>query len=269
MNILTLRVNRWHDARSLADGFKGWRFRGQQDASWALSTTLQRVGHEADPGLLTRHEQRIIEDFQRRAHHFVPDPPPLERLLEWTALMQHYGGPTRLIDFTTSFYVAAFFAVEKASTECAIWCVHRSALSRALMRRLEIDVASHGMALKKNDETLHDSQILHRMSTFAESVFKQPERNFPHVIVEVQPFRLNERLAVQQGLFLCPLSLEVSFLKSLATTFGLSHSTFEDTQAEEYQEAIHTPEILNDTTVVKLLLPSAVQKDALQEVSVR
>ena len=33
--------------------------------------------------------------------------------LEWLALMQHYGAPTRLLDFTRSPYVACFFALEE------------------------------------------------------------------------------------------------------------------------------------------------------------
>ena len=33
--------------------------------------------------------------------------------LEWLALMQHYGTPTRLLDFTRSPYVACYFALEE------------------------------------------------------------------------------------------------------------------------------------------------------------
>lgn len=139
-SILTLRLSNWHDARLLADELQGWTFRGQEDASWALSTKLQRA---ALPGrgsiMLTGAEEQIIEQFQRRAHHFLPDTPPLENLIDWMALIQHYGGTTRLLDFTKSFYVAAFFAVERAATECAIWCIDHYQLLLALKRFLKAE----------------------------------------------------------------------------------------------------------------------------------
>src|SRR5258708_38779715 len=105
MNVLTLRLNTWREARILADELTGRRFRGQQDASWLLSTLLQRAGQQGQQTclLLPKIEEQIIEEFQRRAHHYLPDPPPLESLIEWMAMIQHFGGPTRLLDFTSSF----------------------------------------------------------------------------------------------------------------------------------------------------------------------
>ena len=98
MNVLTLRVNTWLEARVLADELSsGWIFRGQRDASWPLITALQRAGQQGQENnfLLPQIEQQITETFQRRAHHFLSDAPPLKNLIEWLALIQHFGGPTR------------------------------------------------------------------------------------------------------------------------------------------------------------------------------
>jgi hypothetical protein len=258
MNVLTLRVNTWQEARILADELQGWTFRGQQDASWLLSSTLQRAEHQdgSTSVILTSIEQHLIEEFQRRAHHFLPDPPPLEDLIDWMALIQHFGGPTRLLDFTKSFYVAAFFAVERASTECAMWCVNHYALFKGLGRFFNIDMEK---------SVLPYWQVSHRAAAVAQEQIKANPHSFEKFIFEVQPFRLNQRLAVQQGLFLCPLSPDVPFMESLAATFTLPPSVFADAKTEELRPPYEIKKLNDEVAVIKLLLPPAIQHDVLQD----
>ncbi len=46
--------------------------------------------------------------------------------LEWLSIMQHFGAPTRLLDFTYSIYIALYFAIEHMNQEeySAIWCIN-------------------------------------------------------------------------------------------------------------------------------------------------
>src|SRR5882724_6659024 len=92
-SVLTLRLNSWLQARALADVLHGWSFRGQQDASWPLNSALQRAAEEegSTTVLLTGIEEEMIEEFQRTAHLFVTDPPRAENLIDWMALIQHFG----------------------------------------------------------------------------------------------------------------------------------------------------------------------------------
>lgn len=48
--------------------------------------------------------------------------------MEWLALMQHFGAPTRVLDITKSSYVAAYFAIEDATAgdDCAVWAINES-----------------------------------------------------------------------------------------------------------------------------------------------
>ena len=41
--------------------------------------------------------------------------------------MQHHGAPTRLIDFTWSPYVAAFFALERTLADGVVWAMNPGA----------------------------------------------------------------------------------------------------------------------------------------------
>lgn len=257
--VLTLRLNNWRDARILADELHGWTFRGQQDATWALSTTLQRAA--LSPGssiMLTGAEEQMIEQFQRRAHHFLPDSPPLDNVIDWMALIQHYGGTTRLLDFTKSFYVATFFAIEKATSECAVWCIDHYALYLALKRYLDLP-----------EHTFWPHwQTLHLTAKFVQEKLKIEKRKgfcLERFVFEVQPFKLNERLVVQQGVFLCPLSVDTPFVESLAATFGLSSADFDNSEIQEFKLEGGLRDFLKDTVAIKILLPIAIHHDVLQD----
>src|ERR1051325_10040142 len=122
---VTVKVNSWKDARNVQSDLQGWRFRGHTVSSWRLSSRLEReakqVGCEIDK--LANRERWILREFRRRAHHYLTNLPDENQLIEWLALIQHHGGPTRLLDFSYSFYVAAFFAMEFATGDAAIWAI--------------------------------------------------------------------------------------------------------------------------------------------------
>ena len=61
--------------------------------------------------------------FRRAYYQYAQHIPASESVIEWISLMQHHGAPTRLLDFTYSIYVAAYFALESADSDCAVWAV--------------------------------------------------------------------------------------------------------------------------------------------------
>jgi hypothetical protein len=62
--------------------------------------------------------------FQKKAHLFLTHIPERSDTFQWLALMQHHGAPTRLLDFTWSRHVAAFFALERTTKRAAVWAVN-------------------------------------------------------------------------------------------------------------------------------------------------
>ena len=71
-----------------------------------------------------QREERAIRIFRRKAHVYLSDKSVLVDDLRCLAMMQHHGAPTRLLDFTKSPFVAAFFALEKAGGPAAVYALN-------------------------------------------------------------------------------------------------------------------------------------------------
>ncbi len=85
-----------------------WVFRGQ-GRQWPLRPSVGRLGT-----YLPEKEVQLFREFQRAALPMV-DRSQLTNDWDWLALAQHFGLPTRLIDWSTNALVAAFFASERSA----------------------------------------------------------------------------------------------------------------------------------------------------------
>ena len=87
-------------------------WRGQTDHRWGVTSSLSRlsdtptVSTDAD---LRNAELQLIKEAKRWVTSLIVTP---TSELEWLALLQHMGVPTRLIDFTPNPLIATFFASE-------------------------------------------------------------------------------------------------------------------------------------------------------------
>lgn len=117
-------------------GRRSWIYRGHGKTSttpdaidpYALQSTLWRYLKVHHPKILKTswypREKTSLTRFQKIAHLHLTHLPADRDQLTWLALMQHYGAPTRLIDFTSNPAVALFFALRDASPGGDPWGVH-------------------------------------------------------------------------------------------------------------------------------------------------
>lgn len=116
----------WKDFMNVAESHEGWVFRGQENADWPLVSSLTRYlgKYCPDTSLWPLREERAVRIFRRKAHIYLRDPSVLDDDLRCLALMQHHGAPTRLLDFTKSPFVAAFFALQHATGDTAVFALN-------------------------------------------------------------------------------------------------------------------------------------------------
>ena len=204
----TLKVNSWDKfQREYEDRFalrgRRWVFRGHQSADWTLKPSLERAVCDRF-SLPTRDmpdiESYLLSRFQRNLHRFQDRVPPDTDTLEWLALMQHHGAPTRLLDWTYSCYIALFFALESAAlgSTCAVWAIDQVWLFAKLEDR---DETAAAFAI--------DPKL--RKPAACQAVLECRART----VAPLVPYYVNERLAVQQGVFLVPLDLTANFMENL------------------------------------------------------
>ncbi|MDB5900240.1 MAG: hypothetical protein JWP22_2880 [Ramlibacter sp.] len=125
-----VRLRRWSEFVEHTEALEGWAFRGHVNALWPLVPSLTRRLQQfsPDPRLWPLREARAMRIFRRKAHIYLSDRTALEDELRCLALMQHHGASTRLLDFTKSPFVAAFFALESASRDVAVFALNTPAL---------------------------------------------------------------------------------------------------------------------------------------------
>ena len=168
--------------------YSNWAFRGERDERWPLYSSLSRylqnfaVSRDAWP----EQEGRILRIFKRKAHQFLDKPPDADDDFQWMALMQHHGAPTRLIDFTWSPYVAAFFALERTLADGVVWAMNPARIDSSRSKKPErMDPREKG----------HFARY-----------FLQGNHRF---IWMGEPHTMNRRLIAQSGTFAVPGVLDI------------------------------------------------------------
>jgi len=197
----------------------GWVYRAQPLFP-NLETTLERDCISSNFALeedAVGIEKNMIRQFSR-----VYDGDDRQKvqddILYCLSLMRHYGAPTRLLDFTYSKYVATYFALEyaydnvpkektgeldyKGKRSCAIWCIQTDELLRKVEDKYP--EVNRLLELRGKDETRNNDSF--------EPLYMNNKYN---LALWENPIQLHKRLHLQQGVFLCPGNIKITFMENL------------------------------------------------------
>jgi len=176
-----------------------WGYRGQRESRWTLQTTLDRMARvhysgkncEGHYALDRRDVERdLLVQFRQQAHQYIRHLPSDSDLASWFALMQHYGVPTRLLDWTESPYVAMYFAVEEEAQDdpkrSAVWAIDLEWLEKRMQETLKLKSGGITASNRNSQNNLLDQSEI-------------------PLVARIDPAIANERMFAQQGFFLWKL----------------------------------------------------------------
>ena len=116
-------------------------FRGQSDSSWLLEPSLLRQVRKVGNRVVAREIEELLEtEFKAQAPLFPETESVWLALIaagrtELWAYMQHHDCPTRLLDWTASAFVGAYFAVDQLpKTDGSLFVVAPAALERHIKK---------------------------------------------------------------------------------------------------------------------------------------
>lgn len=159
-------------------------FRGQSNSQWSLLPKICR-GDAArhSPQRIIKVEEQARKEFASQAHLHLPLgvlPKDESTVLNWWFLMQQHNAPTRLLDWSESPYVAAYFAVvENWSSDGVIWCFDQDRVNEFMTSQFGDNFA------KAIDEHIDDLLV-------------NPDA--PEMLFTITRFKKSSRMVAQQGL---------------------------------------------------------------------
>lgn len=150
-----------------------------QSADYPLLPSALRLDKSDKRKYTNRVLRNFLEQFKINAYQHMANPWDIKNEIEWMLYAQHYGIPTRLMDFTTSHIVSLLFAVEnsfqdESEKDAVVYFLDPAKLNMKTKEQSKIINISEDPNIKDND---HDGPFV------------------------IQGRKLNSRINAQKGLF--------------------------------------------------------------------
>jgi len=124
VNDLICTIDKLIQERSAQQDNSRWWFRGTCFVERPLLPTV-KIGFSKE------QEKYLANEFYVRAGTRYPNCPAQDDYAGWLSLMQHYGLPTRLLDWSRSPLIAAYFAIHsnRRESDACIWAMSPASLN--------------------------------------------------------------------------------------------------------------------------------------------
>lgn len=271
---VTLRIKNWRDFTKVLYVMRGgtWLYRGQEDASWLLQSSLDReleVNSIDNPAEAERSNIGLfMANSKLLGHRWESD-------IDALIAMQHHEAKTRLVDFSTSLMVALFFAFEKRYTkekERAIYAVSFNALCMSDPLRLRYEkYKMHDklrMLLQERIKLGRGRSILVEDIDFRKFVSNEANaviRNGcnENGILPLYTAANNKRQLAQAGVQLMPFSFR-PFVENLATALSIDAVKEIDNPSFVVSDISHLriDKVPEQTAFIKMVFDGSMEKEA-------
>ena len=259
-----INIDNWQHIHILAESLNSFAFRGQADASWDLTTSLERCFKKYDPviPIYENKEHWVLHEFREKFHLYSNHPPEISNHFEWLALLQHHGCPTRLLDFSDSLYIASYFAISESISDAAIWAINLYSLRGQLHEKLSLPY--------EKDSSLKDETNKHHVNLINKYIAKDSDLEKPYFVVPLRSSKRSIRLSCQKGLFIAPINMGgikggQHFMKNLALSFGSEDEVkFSPLEFSEYMNKLKVERPVNSIDVLKIRLSEDMHRYAIQ-----
>jgi hypothetical protein len=186
-------------------------YRGQSNTQWSLVPSMFRglIGRTLDDyelRQLASIERDIYREFGERALRHVNNDD------KWLLLCyaQHYGTPTRLLDWSTNRLVGIYFAVcESLETDAAIWALDMSRLAAQFPKVVGRRALGRGLRSE-----VMPKRHLSLFEAVSRPIVHNPDPLPVNFFAVFQPPDIDQRILNQKGLFTVHVTFGVDDLQS-------------------------------------------------------